>query len=157
MDYIPAAVIAAHLRRELKNTFPAAGFTVRVRNFTSIDVDWTDGPTVAEVRPLTQGPTLTKGTWGEITTPAEPITVIGAKNIPYRGRSAVEHVFLNRTFSPAVLAQAQAAWCEATGREPGQDPDHRAVKIDGAWIAEGSVTWQINQIAEQIIAAGGRV
>lgn len=152
VDYVPAAVIAAHLRRELKTAFPGTKFTVRARHFTSIDVDWHDGPTVEQVRPHTAGLTLSMGVWGEIAA-SDPVTVTGNKGVTYTGRPSVEYLFLNRRYSPETLAQAESIWVAETGKDPHAGEWQRSFKADGGWVSEGTVMSQVNEIAERIVKA----
>lgn len=47
-----AALAAANIRAELKKAFPGVKFSVRSKTFSggdSVDVSWTDGPTIAQV------------------------------------------------------------------------------------------------------------
>lgn len=156
MHYIPASIVAAHLRRELKAAFPGVKFQVRTRHSTTIDVDWSDGPTAEQVRPLTAGLTLSKGVWGEIVA-SEPISLTGNKGVTETGRPSVEFLFLNRRYSDQVLAQAEAAWIEATGKDPDTAEPQGSFKTADGQVPEGTVTFQINTIAEQILAAAAKI
>lgn len=92
---ITTAQIAAHLRGELKSTFPGVKFTVQTKHAGGrIDVKWADGPTKDEVQKITNPLKLTKGTWGEVT-PAE--VTINTRDGQITGKSYVEHIFLTNT------------------------------------------------------------
>lgn len=50
-----AAQAAALLRADLKKAFPGVKFSIKSRNFSmgdAVDVDWEDGPTLAQVQPF---------------------------------------------------------------------------------------------------------
>lgn len=50
--YLDTADVAKIVRRDLRSAFPGTRFSVRTRRFaggSSVDVSWTDGPTVREV------------------------------------------------------------------------------------------------------------
>jgi len=54
-EYISCADTAKLVRKALRAEFPGVKFSVRSRTYSggaSIDVKWTDGPTVAEVQPV---------------------------------------------------------------------------------------------------------
>lgn len=152
MAYIPATLIAAHLRARLKAAFPGVRLSVRTSNGATINISWQDGPSTAEVQALTSGLTSRKGTWGEVV-PAPELTVT-TKQGPVTGRPCVEHLFLNRTYSDLVLAQAGEWWARAAGREV---PDARewvpALAVRGYRVPEGTVHAQLGAIADRMLAA----
>jgi hypothetical protein len=56
--YIDTAEVARMLRPQLKRVFPGVKFSVRISRYSggsSIDVRWTDGPTVEQVEGVTHG------------------------------------------------------------------------------------------------------
>lgn len=48
--YPDAAAVAKNVRKVLSHTFPGAKFSVRKQYYDCISIDWTDGPTWAEVQ-----------------------------------------------------------------------------------------------------------
>lgn len=53
--YLPTTEAAAMIRKDLKAAFPDAKFSVRTKKYSggsSIDIDWTDGPTGAAVEAI---------------------------------------------------------------------------------------------------------
>jgi hypothetical protein len=56
-EYLPVTETAQILRRVLKEAFPGIKFAVKTKKYSggsSIRIEWTDGPTVAQVKDYTQ-------------------------------------------------------------------------------------------------------
>ena len=52
-EYITDAVLVAkHIRQELSNEFPGQKFSVRKTDYSTIHIEWTDGPTKEEVEQI---------------------------------------------------------------------------------------------------------
>jgi hypothetical protein len=68
--YETTADVAKKIRTALKEKFPATKFSVRSSNYSmgsSISVSWTDGPTVEQVKPITdKGASIRRDHFGEI-------------------------------------------------------------------------------------------
>lgn len=125
---------AAMIRAALKVQFPAAKFSVRMKSFaggSSIDVDWTDGPTQARVKQITR-PFEQKGFDGmtDSTTYGDPGYLVdgvaytkrdllhlpadeAARAKPFR---CYPWIHLNRQHSPALTERARAQVATFFGR-----------------------------------------
>ena len=47
-----AVLVAKHIRQDLANTFPGQKFSVRKTDYSTIHIEWTDGPTKEEVEQI---------------------------------------------------------------------------------------------------------
>jgi hypothetical protein len=156
MTYIPTTQVAAHLRKQLRSTFPGVKFSVRSGPSTWIDVTWVDGPDEADVKKLTaplRGSHWDKYTQGYIRT--EPVTV-EFNGGTITGDPLVEGIHLRREYSEATLAKATALWLThhdrtdiEAARPKWQDPMYLA----GQDIRSGPVDAQLREISAKVILA----
>lgn len=107
--YLSCAETAKRVRKTLHEAFPAVKFTVRSDTYTggaSIDVKWTDGPTVKQVQAVChrfEGATL-----DAITGYKGPQThIVNGQTIQY----GADFIFPQRILSTAFLTCVAQAYC----------------------------------------------
>lgn len=113
--YISAADTAKLVRAALKQNFPGVTFSVKSKTYSmgaSVDVSWTDGPTEAEVKPVTgqfEGSTfdgmIDLKSYHDST---HPVT---GESVHY----AADSVHTTRRYSPEFLRQHCPTICERFG------------------------------------------
>jgi hypothetical protein len=173
-EYLSVAETAKLVRAALKRRFPDAKdvgrpFSVRSRSYSmgaSIDVRWTDGPTEAMVREVTDqfaggrfdgmidlkyhaehwlmpdGTTMVRREYGHSFAEAEvhnedrPVPA-GARLV----RFGADHVFATRDLSPAFKALIEAKLVEDWGSRERWEEQNRRYWDQGVWLE--SQKWQI--------------
>lgn len=104
---LSAKETAATLRKLLKAAFPAVRFSVTSERGCTVNVNWTDGPTVARVEAITAG--FQAGHFDGMTDSYEydRNAFLLVDGEPYR--PGVRFLFENRHCSPALVAKAARA------------------------------------------------
>jgi len=117
--FISTPATAKLVRMILKEAFPGVRFFVNSRSYAggaSIDVGWMDGPTIDQVRAMTQ--------------PLADRAVLSPENqiragVDYAARSGADYIMGDRCFTPDFLRR-YAAYCKAeTGLEPPRVKRHK--------------------------------
>ncbi|KUN17537.1 hypothetical protein AQJ11_37315 [Streptomyces corchorusii] len=156
MDYIDTKHVAAELRSRLKAAFPGVTFSVRKGTGTAaawITVNWTDGPSTADVEELTrpmQGAQFNgQEDRYESTDNTVTVTVNGRK---VTGKPLVDGINTQRHISDDALKAAAELWSEAhEGAEPPTGGMLAACVIDGHVIQENWAPQQMWQIAHDVV------
>jgi hypothetical protein len=141
---------ASNIRKELKASFPGIKFSVKTQRFSggdSIDIYWTDGPTVAQVDEITAK--YSGGRFDGMTDMYEYNTGEARQFTSTYG--SAKYVSTNRTLSTDFLRKAAVI----TSRETG----YKAVEVtEGKWGAEindhgqffgnsnGNFYWSLEQV-----------
>jgi hypothetical protein len=133
-DYVSVTDTAKLLRGALKAAFPKVTFSVRSSKYAggaSIDVGWTDGPTEAQVKAVTE---LYRGATfdGMQDLKEYHSTLLGAPDGSVREvHFGADFIFTNRTASPELL-EWLASYALQNGRAAGEQCGGC-----GNWIPEG--------------------
>jgi len=103
---------AAALRRALKAEFPGIKFSVRMARGTGygwFDVDWTDGPTWKQVKPIIDTfQSYDYDHYHDVRVPREPVMLIGTDGLVVEHRYCGRGVVDQRDFSAEARAWAEA-------------------------------------------------
>lgn len=152
--WVGAAEAAKMIRAALKRSFPGVKFSVRGHRGSSINVDWTDGPTDAQVSKVTHGfagnrfdgmddlqyhadswhcathgatVARTYGTGDDRSGPVNERCCEQAESV----RFACGYVFTHRTLSPEFRADLEKLVAERFGV-----PYDETAMVDGQWMSD---------------------
>lgn len=111
-ERISTVLVASRIRKQLKAVFADTTFSVRKQRHSTIDVNWTNGPTADEVNnAIRHFVGYHTDEWGGL-------KAVQATEDGKRVQYVLQYLFCNRTYTPDFVRMVAKDVCERFGKDP---------------------------------------